>query len=89
MTVWHASLHLLNFLTPAAVVGLMMALVEGVLVRHGWAFQRALKSFATYFLAGIGVLLLGLALLGRDGKLMTYAALVLTLGSLATWRMRV
>ena len=41
-----------------------------------------------YFMAGVAVLMLGLAVLERDGKMLTYAALGLTLGSLAAWRTR-
>lgn len=41
-----------------------------------------------YFMAGVAVLMLGLAVLERDGKMLTYAAMVITLGSLAAWRTR-
>lgn len=41
-----------------------------------------------YFAAGVGVLLMGLALLGRDGRVLSYAALVLVVATLAAWRQR-
>ena len=72
---WHA----MNFLAPAAVVALLLGgtarLVHGpLLVPLGWAV-------GLNFVLGSLVLGLGLALSGSDGRLATYAFLVLAMGS--------
>lgn len=82
------ALHLLNFLAPAAVLALLLAAVEAIFKRKRPAALNLFGLSAIYFFAAVAVLLLGLALLGRDGKMLTYAALVVTLGSLAAWRHR-
>lgn len=70
-------LHLLNFIAPAVLVGLLVALLAPVLMkkarpRHTWRVQ-----FAMNFVACCLALVLGLWLFGRDGKMATYAAMVL------------
>jgi len=68
--------HLVDFVLPAAAVGaLSAALCKGLwrrsLARVPW-FTLAWQSAA----AGLAVLVAGLALTGHDGKMVTYAALV-------------
>lgn len=88
MSVWLVSVHLLNFLVPAAGLGLCLALCELIAHRKMPWTLTALGAWLVYFLAGVGVSMLGLALWGRDGKLVTYLALVLVTGTLAAWRTR-
>ena len=69
--------HLLNFVAPALVLALGLAGAGRFIApkaRHltGWWMQ-----FAITFAVGCGVLLAGLVGFERDGKLATYAALVL------------
>lgn len=69
--------HLLNFLAPAVVVGLMVAAMAPVLIKkarpnHSWLTQSAINSVACAL-----ALLGGLVIFGRDGKMATYAAMVL------------
>lgn len=79
--------HLLNFTAPA----LGLAALLGVAL---WlqAPRRGMDAAwrSTGWLAGSGVLVLvaGLAFFGRDGKMATYAALVVVMGSVAWWRAR-
>lgn len=88
MAIWAFLLHLANFVWPAAVVAGLLAFA--VLWRQGqrggqpWS-RRWVRIWA--LLAGMGgaVLLVGLIAYGRDGKVGTYAALVLAQGSLAAW----
>ena len=47
-----------------------------------WAARRELMALCVL---GTGVLLVGLVVFGRDGKMLSYAALVLAQGSLAWW----
>jgi hypothetical protein len=73
--------HLLNFVAPAVVVGLLVAGVAPVLIKkarpnHSWLTQSAINSVACAL-----VLLGGLVLFGRDGKMATYAAMVLACAS--------
>ena len=67
--------------TLALVVGLLVAIVAPVLMKkahpnHSWLSQTAINS-----VAGLLALLLGLWFFGRDGKMASYAALVLACAS--------
>ena len=76
--------HLMNLLLPAAGVGLMAASLAK------WVWRRELRSvpwtrlaFSASGAAAV-CLLLGLLVLGRDGRMLTYALLVLAT-ALALW----
>ena len=77
-------LHLLNFVAPAFFVALMLA------VMARWMFGKAASNRGFWlqvvigFAVGAAVLAIGLGLTGRDGKMLTYAALVVACGS-AQW----
>jgi len=83
--------HLLNFAAPAMAVALLLVLCSHVFMRnmakaHGW-----IAPIAINFVVGCATLGIGLALLGRDGRMLTYAALVLACASsqwllLRAWR---
>ena len=69
--------HLAGFLLPAAALAAGMVLLLRVRGRGspgelGWPAQLAF-----HFGVGVAVLVAGLVLSGRDGRLLTYAALVL------------
>lgn len=68
--------HLLNFAAPAAVLALLLVLAGGWGRPQGKALP-AWKRFGILFAVGVAVLAAGLVLWGRDGKMLTYAALVL------------
>jgi hypothetical protein len=74
-------LHLLSFAAPAFVVALLVTLASG------WVLPRAGKGlgwrgrFALSFVAGVATLAIGLWAFGRDGKMATYAALVLVVAT--------
>lgn len=70
--------HLLNFVAPAAAVALLLVLTGGWIGPKGRPTMAAWRRFAVLFTVGVAVLAAGLALLGRDGKMFTYAALVLS-----------
>ena len=70
--------HLLNFVAPALALALGLAVGARFIVSKashitGWWAQVAIN-----FAVGCAVLLVGLVWFGHDGKLATYAALVLS-----------
>ncbi len=68
--------HLLNFVAPALFVALLLTgggriFLKKTAVASSWRTQ-----FAINFVVGCLVLAAGLVLLGRDGRMLTYVALV-------------
>ena len=74
-------LHLAGFLAPAAGVALLVSLLARVLMPAISVPGSWLASLAIDFIAGSAALLAGLWLFGRDGKMLTYGALVLACAS--------
>jgi type II secretory pathway component PulF len=69
-------LHLLNFIAPAVFMALVLPWVGRLVFRktdflHNWWTQSAI-----IFGVAVGVLVAGLWWFGHDGKMATYAALV-------------
>lgn len=69
--------HLLNFAAPAAAMAVLMVLGGRIFDSKSGASHAAWAQVAIQFAVGCAVLLAGLMVLGRDGKMFTYAALVL------------
>jgi hypothetical protein len=85
MTFFDLMGHLLNFVAPAIGVALLLWALPRAWprVRRGrWPARQELLALCGL---GVAVLLVGLVLFGRDGKMFTYAALVLAQGSLVWW----
>lgn len=76
--------HLAGFIAPALFMALILWAVPR-LRRRGRAAQGAGLEAFMLVVAGIVVLMAGLVLFGRDGKMATYAALVVVQGTLAWW----
>ena len=79
--------HMLSFAAPALVVALVMALGAR------WLLPRAERprwwvAFLANAVVGLLVLAGGLAWFGRDGKMTTYAILVLVQGTVAWFQRR-
>lgn len=73
-------LHLLNFVAPAFALAVLLPLLAWPLFRKRTAMPwwgQVLVNFAV----GVGVLLASLWWLGRDGKMIAYALLVLAVAS--------
>jgi len=90
MTFFSAIFHLMGLLAPALGLGGLLWL--GLLWRRGRRGRRKSagkpwRQLGWLVLVGTAVLLAGLVFFGRDGKMATYAALVLAQGTLA-WRFR-
>ena len=75
------SIHLLSFVAPALAVALLVALAGRLVLPRSGRPQRWWLPFALNFVAGVVVLAAGLWWLGRDGKMVTYAALVITVAT--------
>lgn len=74
-------LHLLNFVAPACAVAAWMALVSPILMGRFPQWRSWRRQFMVNSVIGVGVLLLGLLWFGNDGKVVTYAAMVLACAS--------
>ena len=92
MTIYLLANHLLNFVAPAALIALLLALCGRLFsgfftskqsFKQAWWAQAAIN-----FVVGVGVLATGLVLLGRDGKMLTYVVLVLALAGSQWWQLR-
>lgn len=83
--------HVLNFAAPALALAVLLVLGGRLFAKKGsavlsWWAQAAINS-----IVGCAALAAGLAWLGRDGKMLTYAALVVACAScqwvmLRAWR---
>ena len=78
--------HLANLLAPA----LGMALIAPTLAKLLWrdALRRAPWAALAAWVGAVGVMVLlgGLVLLGRDGRMATYATLVVASAGVLWWR---
>jgi len=70
-------MHLGGFLAPAAGVALLVSLSARLMLGRNASGSSWWSSAAIDFVAGSAALVAGLVLFGRDGKMLTYAALVL------------
>lgn len=69
-------IHLLSFAAPAFAVALLVSLSGRLVLPAGTPPRRWWVPFLANFLVGLAILGAGLWYFGRDGKMMTYAALV-------------
>jgi hypothetical protein len=74
--------HLINFVLPALAIGLVMAGPARAWLIPADRRPGFWPCWAAQGLLGVAVLLSGLMLFGRDGKVATYAALVLAAATL-------
>lgn len=81
-------IHLLNFAAPAFFVALLLALLLRLAMHGRSAAVGFWKQLAINFVAGLAVLVAGLVYFGRDGRIATYAALVLVCGTVQWWLLR-
>lgn len=80
--------HLLNFLAPAIVVGLLLALVAPLFGKKWRSAHAVIAQAAINSVAGVLVLVLGLWVFGRDAKMASYAAMLVSVASVQWWFMR-
>lgn len=81
MTAYLLFNHLLNLMAPAAVVALLLMICSQICGVFFTSNRASAYSFiartAIVFIVNLAVLGAGLVLFGHDGKMMTYAAMVL------------
>ncbi|MEW6695681.1 hypothetical protein Tther_00501 [Tepidimonas thermarum] len=81
---WHG----LNLVAPAWGVAALLAPALAWRALPGTRARALLAHGAWLGLTGSAVMVAGLVLQGRDGRMVTYAALVAVMGALAAWRDR-
>jgi Ni,Fe-hydrogenase I cytochrome b subunit len=81
MTAYLLTDHLLNLVAPAAVVALILVLLASFFGQFSGAKNPVAQSIwaraAIIFIVNLVVLVAGLVLFGNDGRMATYAVLVL------------
>lgn len=78
--------HLLNFLLPALAVAAIAAGLAKGLWRRELATVRWRRLWEGAALANLAVLLLGLLLFGRDGRMSVYLSMVAVTALALWWR---
>lgn len=82
--VWHVA----GFLAPALFVALGVALLARVIWQKMPPARALHTQIAINFGVCVAVLLAGLALTSHDGRMGTYAALVLACAAAQAWQLR-
>ena len=78
--------HLLNFFFPALGLGALAAAGAKLIWRRELASTKWAHLARDCSLAGAAMLVLGLWLWGRDGRMVTYGAMVLATAVVLWWR---
>ena len=73
--------HLLSFVAPALFLSVLLAAGARLVWRKKAHWLPWYHMASVNALLGVVVLALGLVLTGQDGRMLTYAALVLTMGT--------
>jgi hypothetical protein len=74
-------LHVSNFIAPALIVALLLALLGRAFPGRKARGQSLWARVAINFAAGVAVLAAGVVVFGHDGMMATYAALVVVMGT--------
>ena len=78
-------IHLLNFALPAFFLALVLGLASRFIVQRKPSARPLWRQMGLNFAAGLLVSVAGLIVFGRDGKMATYAALVLVSSTVQWW----
>ena len=70
--------HAINFVAPAAWLALLVPLLSHFVMKKRAVAHTLRAQVAINFVFGLLALVLGLAIFGRDGKMLTYLAVVLS-----------
>jgi len=77
--------HLINLFAPALWLALLMPLFSHLLMRRRPVSHTFIRQIAIHFAVCAVVVVAGLLFFGRDGKMMTYLAMVVSAGSCQWW----
>lgn len=77
--------HLFNFVLPAIAMGVMMPFFSRMLWRKTPVKRSLMSQMLITSLVCLAVLFAGLVIFKTDGKMMTYAALVLAAAGCQWW----
>lgn len=80
--------HLAGFAAPALFVAAGVAGLSRLIWRGEGGRNPLARQVGLNFATGLGVLMLGLAFSGRDGRMLSYGALVLAVGANQAWQLR-
>lgn len=86
MSLTNIIFHLLNFIGPALVVALLVPLLSRIFVRKPVFLLPWWAQMVVNFVLGVSVLALSVWWLGRDGRMLGYAMLVVVVAS-SEWLM--
>ncbi len=81
MGVIDAILHALNFMLPALGVAVLVTLCGRFFKKNKPLAPTFIAKFAINFIVCLTVLLVGLIITGRDGKMLTYLAMLIASGT--------
>ena len=84
MGVIDALWHVIGFLMPAAFIACFLAFFSRFFKQNRPVAGKFIARSAILFVVCAAVLVAGLLITGRDGKMLTYAAMVLT-GATVQW----
>jgi hypothetical protein len=77
--------HLFNFVLPAIAMGVMMPLFSRMIWRKTTVKQSLQRQMLITSTVCLAVLIAGLVIFGRDGKMLTYAGLILAAAGSQWW----
>jgi tetraacyldisaccharide-1-P 4'-kinase len=69
--------HVINFVAPAVWLALLMPLLSRIFMKKIPVVHALPKQVAIHFAVLVPVLVIGLLVFGRDGKMLTYLSMVL------------
>jgi hypothetical protein len=81
-----AAWHLLGFVAPALLLGMLAAAGAKLVWRRELAGAAWLRLARDAAIANVAVLVAGLAITGHDGRMATYAAMVAACALALWWR---
>ena len=73
--------HAINFVAPALWLALLMPILARFIIKNRAPAHTLPGLIALHLIVGTVVLVAGLVVFGRDGKMLTYLALVLAVAS--------
>ncbi|OLP05821.1 hypothetical protein [Rhodoferax antarcticus] len=80
--------HVINFFAPAIWLALLLPLCARLFLKKKAAARTITSQVALHLIVGGVALLVGMLVFGRDGKMLTYLALVLAAASTQWWLSR-